>query len=101
MSMQNIDAQSPEARSADLIADNIARLRALFPELVSESGKGVAINVDVLKALVGDAAVTDATKSTASTGTASDAPARSRSLPVPARCAPARRRASTGTPRRT
>ena len=60
MSMQNIDAQSPEARSADLIVDNIARLRALFPELVSESGKGVAINVDVLKALVGDAAVTDA-----------------------------------------
>jgi len=60
MSMQNIDAQSPEARSADLIADNIARLRALFPELVTESGKGVAINVDVLKSLVGDAAVTDA-----------------------------------------
>jgi adenine-specific DNA-methyltransferase len=60
MSMQNIDAQSPEARSADLVADNIARLRALFPELVTESGKGVAINVDVLKALVGDAAVTDA-----------------------------------------
>ena len=60
MSMQNIDAQSPEARSADLIADNIARLRALFPELVTESGKGVAINGDVLKALVGDAAVTDA-----------------------------------------
>ena len=60
MSMQNIDAQSSEAKSADLIADNIARLRALFPELVTESGKGVAINVDVLKALVGDAAVTDA-----------------------------------------
>ena len=60
MSMQNIDAQSPEAKSADLVADNIARLRALFPELVTESGKGVAINVDVLKALVGDAAVTDA-----------------------------------------
>jgi adenine-specific DNA-methyltransferase len=60
MTLQNIDAQSPEARSADLIADNIARLRALFPELVTESGKGVAINVDVLKALVGDAAVTDA-----------------------------------------
>ena len=60
MRLQYIDAQSPEARSADLIADNIARLRALFPELVTESGKGVAINVDVLKSLVGDAAVTDA-----------------------------------------
>jgi adenine-specific DNA-methyltransferase len=60
MTLQNIDAQSPEAKSADLLADNIARLRALFPELVTESGKGVAINVDVLKSLVGDAAVTDA-----------------------------------------
>jgi hypothetical protein len=60
MTLQNIDAQSPEAKSADLLADNIARLRALFPELVTESSKGVAINVDVLKSLVGDVAVTDA-----------------------------------------
>lgn len=60
MTLQNIDAQSPEAKSADLLADNIARLRALFPDLVTESSKGVAINVDVLKSLVGDVAVTDA-----------------------------------------
>ncbi len=60
MTLQKIDAGSPEAQSADLIADNIARLRALFPELLTESAKGVTINVDVLKSLVGDATVTDA-----------------------------------------
>ncbi|MDI3491166.1 MAG: adenine-specific DNA-methyltransferase [Thauera sp.] len=59
MTLQKIDAGSPEAQSADLIADNIARLRALFPELLTESAKGVTINVDVLKSLVGDATVTD------------------------------------------
>lgn len=60
MTIQKIDAQSPEAQSADLIADNIAKLKALFPELLTETGKGTAINVDVLKALVGDATATDA-----------------------------------------
>ena len=58
--MEKITANSPEAQSADLIAANIARLKALFPELVSEDKNGVAINVDVLKALVGDATVSDA-----------------------------------------
>lgn len=60
MTIQKIDAQSSEAQSADLIADNIAKLKALFPELLTETGKGTAINVDVLKALVGDATTTDA-----------------------------------------
>ena len=58
--MEKITANSPEAQSADLIAANIARLKALFPELVSEDKNGAAINVDVLKALVGDATVSDA-----------------------------------------
>ncbi|MDO8651668.1 MAG: site-specific DNA-methyltransferase [Undibacterium sp.] len=57
--MQKIEAQSSEAQSADLIGDNIAKLKALFPELLTETGKGIAINVDVLKALVGDATATD------------------------------------------
>lgn len=57
--MIKIEAQSPDAQSADLIGDNIANLKALFPELLTETGKGVAINVDVLKALVGDATATD------------------------------------------
>lgn len=58
--MQKLDASSPEAQSADLLAGNIERLKALFPELISEGANGVAVNVDVLKALVGDATVTDA-----------------------------------------
>lgn len=60
MTMQIIDAQSPEAHSADLKAENIDKLKALFPELITEGPSGVAINQDVLKQLVGDATVTDA-----------------------------------------
>src|SRR5690606_40576046 len=58
--MLKIDANSPEAKPADLVAENIARLKALFPELVTEGEHGASVNVDVLKALVGDATVTDA-----------------------------------------
>ena len=57
--MQKIEATSPEAQSADITAENIAKLRALFPEVFTEGKDGAAINVDVLKALVG-AVVTDA-----------------------------------------
>ena len=64
MTMQKIEPYAPEAQSADLVADNISKLKALFPELVSETvheGKTTAtLNVDVLKALVGDQTVTDA-----------------------------------------
>lgn len=60
MTMLKIDAQSPEAHSANLKAENIAKLKALFPELLSEGPNGVAINQDVLKQLVGDATATDA-----------------------------------------
>ena len=58
--MQKIDASSPQAQSADLVGDNIAQLKKLFPELLTESAHGVAVNVDVLKALVGDKTATDA-----------------------------------------
>ncbi|TXH34845.1 MAG: site-specific DNA-methyltransferase, partial [Burkholderiaceae bacterium] len=58
--MQKIEAHSPEAQSADPKAGNLAQLKALFPELVTEGANGPAINVDVLKALVGDQTVTDA-----------------------------------------
>jgi len=58
--MQKIEANSPEAQSADVTADNLAKLEALFPELVTEGPNGPAVNLDVLKALVGDATVTDA-----------------------------------------
>jgi adenine-specific DNA-methyltransferase len=58
--MKKLTATDPESRSPDLIAENVERLKALFPELVTEGPNGPAVNVDVLKALVGDATVTDA-----------------------------------------
>jgi adenine-specific DNA-methyltransferase len=60
MSLEKIEPGSPDSQSADLLADNLAKLKALFPELVTEGPQGVAVNVDVLKGLVGDATVTDA-----------------------------------------
>lgn len=58
--MQTIDATSPDAHSADLVAGNIEQLKALFPELITEGPNGVAVNVDILKTLVGDQTATDA-----------------------------------------
>jgi len=58
--MQKLEATSPEARSTDLVACNIERLKALFPELITEGPNGATVNVDVLKALVGDQTATDA-----------------------------------------
>ena len=60
MTMKRLTADDPESRSPDLIAENVERLMALFPELLTEGQNGAAVNVDVLKALVGDATVTDA-----------------------------------------
>lgn len=57
--MPELEASSPDAKSADLMAGNIEQLKALFPELITEGPNGVAVNVDALKALVGDATVTD------------------------------------------
>jgi adenine-specific DNA-methyltransferase len=58
--MQKLTANDPETKSPDLAAGNFARLRALFPELVTQGAAGVAVNLDVLKQLVGDRTVTDA-----------------------------------------
>ncbi len=58
--MKKLSARDPETKSPDLAAENLGRLRALFPELVSEGPNGVAVNLDVLKQLVGDQTVTDA-----------------------------------------
>jgi adenine-specific DNA-methyltransferase len=60
MTIQKIEAYSPEAQSADLVADNIVKLKVLFPELITEGPNGVAVNVEVLKTLVGDQTATDA-----------------------------------------
>jgi adenine-specific DNA-methyltransferase len=58
--MQKLNAADPETKSPDLAAENLAALRALFPELVTEGPDGVAVNLDVLMQLVGDRTVTDA-----------------------------------------
>lgn len=60
MTMKKLIPNDPETRSPDLVAENIERLKALFPELVTEGPNGASINVDVLKQLVGDQTVTDA-----------------------------------------
>ena len=59
MTIKKIEAHASEAQSADLVAENIAKLRAMFPELLTETRGAAAINVDVLKALVGDATAYD------------------------------------------
>lgn len=58
--MKPLAASDPETKSADVLGENLARLRALFPELVTEGPQGAAVNVDVLKQLVGDKTVTEA-----------------------------------------
>lgn len=58
--MDKIDANDPETRSSDFVRENLLRLQALFPELLTEGPAGPSVNVDVLKALVGDQTVTDA-----------------------------------------
>ncbi len=58
--MKKLSAADPETHSPDLVAENLERLKALFPELVTEGPAGAAVNVDVLKQLVGDKTVTDA-----------------------------------------
>ena len=64
MAVEKIELGAPESQSADLRAENLARLKVLFPDLVTErqvDGRTVpAVNVDVLKSLVGDSTVTDA-----------------------------------------
>ena len=57
--MQKLEATSPEAKSADLVAGNIEQLKALFPDLITEGPNGVTVNMDVLKTLVGDQTATD------------------------------------------
>jgi adenine-specific DNA-methyltransferase len=58
--MKKLTANDAETTSPNLVAENLERLKALFPELVTEGPEGVSVNVDVLKALVGDKTVTDA-----------------------------------------
>lgn len=58
--MKKLTDNDPETKSPDFAPANLAALRELFPLLVTEGPNGVAVNVDVLKQLVGDHTVTDA-----------------------------------------
>ncbi len=60
MPITPITSADPESRTPDLVAENIAKLKTLFPELITEGKEGASVNVDVLKALVGDKTLTDA-----------------------------------------
>jgi len=59
-SIRKITSSDPLAKSADVLTDNIAALKRLFPELVTEGANSASVNIDVLKQLVGDRTVTDA-----------------------------------------
>lgn len=58
--IRKITASDSLATSADVVAANIAKLKALFPELLTEGENGASVNIDVLKQLVGDQTLTDA-----------------------------------------
>ena len=58
--METINPNTPEATSADLIAQNLATLKQLFPDLITEDGEGTVVDLDVLKQLVGDRTISDA-----------------------------------------
>ena len=49
----------PLAQSVDGAAENLAKLRALFPEVVAEGARGPAVDVDALAALIGKQPVED------------------------------------------
>ncbi len=51
--MEPITVTDPLSHSADLTAENIERLRELFPEAVTEDGTGKRIDFDVLRELLG------------------------------------------------
>jgi len=57
--MKKLTAYDAETKSSNPVAENIAQLKALFPDLVTEGPEGALVNVDVLKQMVGDKTVTD------------------------------------------
>ena len=95
--MQKIEASSPAAQSADLVNANIEQLKRLFPELITEGVNGVAVNIDVLKSLVGDKTAMDGDEKYGLIGTENGARGNWHLRPVQARCFHFLRRASNGT----
>src|SRR6266536_2529732 len=58
-SMKKLSANDAATKSVDLLAENVAKLKALFPEIITEGPTGTSLNVDVLRTLIGDTLVTD------------------------------------------
>lgn len=57
--MRKLDANDATTKSKDLVAENVATLKTLFPDLLTEGPGGTTVNVDVLKSLVGDKTISD------------------------------------------
>lgn len=57
--MKKLEKNDPTIGSGELGLENTQKLKALFPDVVTEGPNGTSVNVDVLKALVGDGTVTD------------------------------------------
>ena len=57
--MEKLTANDPVTRSADLVMENIEKIKALFPEIITEGPDGNSVNIDVLKTLLGNNTVTD------------------------------------------
>ena len=94
--MQKLIANDPETRSADIVAENIEHLKALFPEAFTED----KIDFEVLKQLLGG----EMDEREEKYGLNWYGKRRARQLALtlrPAPCVPARRRASIGTRRKT
>ena len=54
--MQKLQAHDPETQSLDLVADNIAKLTALFPEILTEGADGdKRVDFEALRELLGTA----------------------------------------------
>lgn len=56
--MKRLTDKDPETESADLPIENIRALKALFPGIVTECPDGAAVDMDALRELVADRAVT-------------------------------------------
>ena len=94
--MKRITANDPEPRSADVVAENLECLKALFPEAFTE-GK---VDFEALKQLLGGE-VDEREENYGSTGTASAGRENLLRGLRPEPFVPARRRASIGIRRRT
>ena len=51
--MEKLNLNDPETKSADVVAENIDALKALFPEAFTEGQAGIALDFEVLKQLLG------------------------------------------------